>query len=632
MNLRVSSLRKRIEEDYHTIKDDTPLVSVYTTKDVTVRGMLITNDLLIDAIKDTQAYMDYVEKFERVDVPTIKPGLVKSTQRTNRTPRATRAPNPDDVQKRKGKQDAGETSSPKPSLKIIIKQKKVTPTTPLPPSDDQERDDILEATQLGLALEKTAKVYEEQQNMAAVEEKLLQEDVKKIVEGDDDDNDDDDDHDDHALIRTQDTLEKVNEDLKDIVPKLATSATNDIIKDNLLRLVTDNIKKERESSQPINTIINVHPTTKLWDVLKAKFKKSSALVGPCRIDAFRKCDHDDHQGDDAPPEGEKSAKRQKTSKISKSARGSSSKQPGKETNTSASERQQQQHYYDTWVDDPVIDEDEATLRDILSNQFRDAKEYAYHLEQSQNYMENQLVWESRQEDLRRPKPNALVFYGPHRNPNEPSRYLYNKDLFFLKYENTKEKSTVVDSTLEMYKIRHKKVRDDLEEVFFDYRIVKIIKVTTDQKFGLDYMERIVKLCNLGGVHDFQLGIESYHIKINLTAPALIFPGIEECNLFSIVDKLTTGLIYLNNKNEKRFMDLQELSKFCDATLEKMLKEVKMKIFETEFMKKTPLLRRLDLKIMKAYEREITKRLKNLEHMRRWESFVNGKSILSTMKR
>ncbi|GKD82661.1 hypothetical protein Tco_1349500, partial [Tanacetum coccineum] len=119
-------------------------------------------------------------------------------------------------------------------------------------------------------------------------------------------------------------------------------------------------------------------------------------------DAFRKCNHDDHQGDDAPPKGEKSLKRKKTSKSSKSARGSSSKQPGKETNAFASEHQQQQQDWDAWVDDPVIDEDdviptdetpelikefqnvdkrvptifdreriEATLKDMMSNQFID---------------------------------------------------------------------------------------------------------------------------------------------------------------------------------------------------------------------------------------------------------------------
>ncbi|GJR33257.1 hypothetical protein Tco_1109489 [Tanacetum coccineum] len=118
-----------------------------------------------------------------------------------------------------------------------------------------------------------------------------------------------------------------------------------------------------------------------------------------------------------------------------------------------------------------------------------------------------------------------------------------KDLIFLKYENIEEKSTVVDPTLKRL-MAQKDVQDQ---------------------------ER---------VHDFQLGIESYQIKINLTVPKLIIHGIEECDPFSIVAKPTTGLIYLNNKNEKRFMDLEELSKFCDATLEKVLKEVKIKIFET----------------------------------------------------
>ncbi|GKC42353.1 hypothetical protein Tco_1060075, partial [Tanacetum coccineum] len=103
--------------------------------------------------------------------------------------------------------------------------------------------------------------------------------------------------------------------------------------------------------------------------------------------------------------------------------------------------------------------------------------------------------------------------------------------------------------------------------------------------------------------------------INLTAPTLTFPDIEACDPFSVVDKPTTCLIYLNNKNEKRFMDLEELSKFCDATLEKVLKEVKMKIFETKFMKKALLLGSLDLNITKAYKREIMKRLKHRKQMR-----------------
>nr|GEY36525.1 hypothetical protein [Tanacetum cinerariifolium] len=54
-----------------------------------------------------------------------------------------------------------------------------------------ERDDIIEVTQLSLILDKTTKVYEEQQNVVAVEKKILKEDVEKLVEGEDESDEDD---------------------------------------------------------------------------------------------------------------------------------------------------------------------------------------------------------------------------------------------------------------------------------------------------------------------------------------------------------------------------------------------------------------------------------------------------------
>nr|GEW63392.1 hypothetical protein [Tanacetum cinerariifolium] len=122
---------------------------------------------------------------------------------------------------------------------LQIRQQKPVSTTPSPPSDDRERDEIHEATQLRLALYKTVKLFEEQENVAIVEEKLLEEDIEKLVDGDeestaneftdtvlldggdgeshkenlknidddddvekkDDKKDDDDDQDDYALIR-----------------------------------------------------------------------------------------------------------------------------------------------------------------------------------------------------------------------------------------------------------------------------------------------------------------------------------------------------------------------------------------------------------------------------------------------
>ncbi|GJW11532.1 hypothetical protein Tco_1577359 [Tanacetum coccineum] len=125
--------------------------------------------------------------------------------------------------------------------------------------------------------------------------------------------------------------------------------------------------------------------------------------------------HDEHQDDDAPPEGEKRAKRGKGSKRSKSIRGSLSKNSTKYV----SKQQSQQQEWDAWEEDNVINKDEvipedetleliaefrnvekqvptifdraiieATLRDSLSNQSRNATEYTYHLKQSTKFMEN----------------------------------------------------------------------------------------------------------------------------------------------------------------------------------------------------------------------------------------------------
>nr|GEX31790.1 hypothetical protein [Tanacetum cinerariifolium] len=128
-----------------------------------------------------------MSKYE--SIPIIQPESVESTKGMNRIPIATRIPNSVDdvVQKIKGKRVARETSSPRPSLKVRIRRQKPSTTTPIsPPSDDREQDEIHEATQLSLALHKTTKLAEEQENMVAVKEKLLEEDVEKIVEGEDD--------------------------------------------------------------------------------------------------------------------------------------------------------------------------------------------------------------------------------------------------------------------------------------------------------------------------------------------------------------------------------------------------------------------------------------------------------------
>ncbi|GJY61152.1 copia protein, partial [Tanacetum coccineum] len=67
------NIPKRLEEDYHSIKDDVPLVSVYTTGNVLVLGMLIPDALLTVEIRETDDYKEYETVFMKVDVPMTKP-------------------------------------------------------------------------------------------------------------------------------------------------------------------------------------------------------------------------------------------------------------------------------------------------------------------------------------------------------------------------------------------------------------------------------------------------------------------------------------------------------------------------------------------------------------------------------
>nr|GEU51255.1 transposase (putative), gypsy type [Tanacetum cinerariifolium] len=153
------SIPSRLEEDYHFIKYDIPLVSVYTTGNVTVRGMLILDAFLTKEIRATNDYKDYETVFVNVDVRINQSQSVVSTQGTHRTtPRAHKTPTltAASPQRKKRKQSAGETSSPQKSFKVTIRKKTQSITLILPPSEDREREEIVQEE-----IEKMGEEYEE---------------------------------------------------------------------------------------------------------------------------------------------------------------------------------------------------------------------------------------------------------------------------------------------------------------------------------------------------------------------------------------------------------------------------------------------------------------------------------------
>ncbi|GJS63760.1 hypothetical protein Tco_0678324 [Tanacetum coccineum] len=189
---KFKSIPKKLEEEYHAIKHDTPLVSVYTTRKVNVKGMLIPNNLIIDEIRDTQEYKDYVEEFGRVDVPMIQPQPIESTKGTHRTP------NPTDVvqKKRKGTPVAGETINEKILEGDVEKIKE---------GEDEESYASEFANLVFLHKEDSCTRLETRSHKRNPE--TVDDDDDDVMEKKDDkkdnnDDDNNDDHDDYALNRT----------------------------------------------------------------------------------------------------------------------------------------------------------------------------------------------------------------------------------------------------------------------------------------------------------------------------------------------------------------------------------------------------------------------------------------------
>nr|GEV08242.1 retrovirus-related Pol polyprotein from transposon TNT 1-94 [Tanacetum cinerariifolium] len=75
------------------------------------------------------------------------------------------------------------------------------------------------------------------------------------------------------------------------------------------------------------------------------------------------------------------------------------------------------------------------------------------------------------------------------------------------------------------------------------------------------------------VHDFQLGIESYQYKINLSTPTLTIPDIKNLKPYIIINEPFIRIVYENSKNEKRVIYTEEIPKLYDATLKKVLMKV-----------------------------------------------------------
>ncbi|GJW58046.1 hypothetical protein Tco_0104777 [Tanacetum coccineum] len=491
----------------------------------------------------------------------------------------------------------------------------------------------------------------------------------------------------------------------------------------------------------------------IWLALQMKFEKTQVPQTACRSSAVRTRDQDDPH-DDAHPEGENSAKRQKTSEYEAYVSGESSsgqvnvEEPGPST----SGNQEQDDEFDFWTDSYASDDDEIPTKQVtqdimeeISLTIDEAKlkkmademlrqrctsgdEHQYHIDQMKNFLQSDIVWESRKEILVSPHPRKItpLVQSCQRDPEAPALSLINQDLLYLKKGNSGPEKIVLslhkfpaivfnDDDIEertsrwvnkcikkfnpyarygvenwknphakiFYIRRQKEPGRPKEEIYSNSKIVQVIKtyweLGHEHKFITEIVARRANDCivsitepdyknlnkndiedmymlivnnkvpdhaNTGllwslsvfimmfirssviweRVHDFHLGIESYQQKINLTAPTITFPGIEEYDEFSIIYEPVHGIIYTNSKKEKRVMRPSEIQKFCDATLRRTLEGLKSYYNDVKYGYVQKELINDEVKFLKLFEEEIEVRLNYQNQMRRWEMYVNGRPL------
>ncbi|GKB96977.1 hypothetical protein Tco_0983114 [Tanacetum coccineum] len=418
-----------------------------------------------------------------------------------------------------------------------------------------------------------------------------------------------------------------------------------------------------------------------------KFERLQVPDTTCRTPAVCPRDQDDPH-DDAHPKGKNRAKQQKTSEYGAYVSGESSSGQVNESDQgpSSSGNQEQVDDYDFWTDSyasnddeiptklvsqDIMDEvsltiDEAMLKKVADEMLRQrctsGDEHQYHIDQMKNFLESNIVWESRKEILvsLHPRKATPLVQSCQRDPEAPALSLINQDLLYLKKGSSGFEKIVLslykfpavifnDDDIEERTSRWKEPGKAKEVVYSNSKIIQVIKtyweLGHEHKFIAEIVARRANECivsitepdfknlNKNDIEDMyllimngKLGVESYQQKVNLTAPTISFLGIEKHTMFFIIHEPVYGIKYKNSKKEKRVMRYSEVHKFCDATLNRVLKGLKRYNNDVKYGYIQRELTKEDVEYLQLFEEEIDERLKHRNQMRRWEMYVNKRPL------
>ncbi|GKE56757.1 hypothetical protein Tco_1495942, partial [Tanacetum coccineum] len=185
----------------------------------------------------------------------------------------------------------------------------------------------------------------------------------------------------------------------------------------------------------------------IWLALRMKFGSLQVPQTTCRTSVIHPRDQDDPY-DDAHPERENRAKWQKTSEYEAYVFGESS---SGQTETYASDDDEiptKQMLQDI-MEEISLTIDEAKLKKMVDEMLRQrctsGDEHQYHIDQMKNFLQSDIVWESRKEILvsLHPQKTTPLVQSCQRDPEAPALSLINQDLLYLKKGSSRPNKIVL---------------------------------------------------------------------------------------------------------------------------------------------------------------------------------------------
>ncbi|GKB70388.1 hypothetical protein Tco_0931800 [Tanacetum coccineum] len=458
------------------------------------------------------------------------------------------------------------------------------------------------------------------------------------------------------MLRT--SSDQLADNLHDVMietlPSLVKEKVTEQVKKEIHAQAQISSKIQNENDNAIPSLVDAYVRSymldiAIWLALQMKFEKTQVSQTACIFSDVRTRDQDDPH-DDAHPEGENSAKKQKTSDYEAYVSGESSfgQTPTKQVTQDI-------------MEEISLTIDEAKLKKMADEMLRQrctsGDEHQYHIDQMKNFLQSNIVWEIRKEilissHLRKITP---LVQSCQRDPEAPALSLINQDLLYLKKGNSGPEKIILYGVENwknpyakiFYIRRQKEPGRPKEEIYSNSKIIRVIKTYWElghkHKFIIEIMARrandcIVSITEPDYKNLYKNDIEDmYLLIVNNKVPDYANTGllwslsvfirrIEEYDVFYIIYEPVHGIIYTNSKKEKRVMRPLKIHKFCNAILSRTLEGLKSYYNDVKYGYVQKELTNDEVKFLKLFKEEIVVRLNYRDQMRRWEMYVNGRPL------